>query len=290
MNASRLSRSRSGSRRAAAAKSFSPRRTAALGAMVVAAGGVFSFAGCASDHHAATASATADEEVGQITMPLVTQVNGHAYRLRNIYIYIWGPQTSTQLYDSGDTGLTALSTTLSTGTYTAYLYDGWTLERDDGTGAFSRVIANRISNPAVPFTILNGTTSTVSYQFQTDGVIVTIGAGQLRVTAGVEEIAAACTPFGADCGDGAWCPPTTLTAMPRACVTAGATPVGAPCVSPTECVASASCFDLGAGPVCAALCPPEQFGGPCGDSTSTCQAVGTEYGICRPAAPESATP
>src|SRR4051812_49656550 len=127
MNASRLSSSRCGSRRAAAAKSFSPRRAAALGAIVVAAGGVVSSAGCASDHAAPTASA--DEEVGTIALPLVTQANGHAYRLRNVYVYIWGPQTSTQLYDSGDTGLTALSTTLTTGTYTAYLNDGWTLER-----------------------------------------------------------------------------------------------------------------------------------------------------------------
>lgn len=268
-----------------ACRNFGSRRAlTALGALMLAVAAAVSPAGCAADDHAPASGAAVDEEVGVIALPLTTQVNGHTYRLRNVSLYISGPQ-STYLYDSGDSAQTAISTTLPTGTYYAYLYDGWRLERDDGTGAFWPVVANRLSGPA-SFTIFNGATSTLSYQFQTDGVIVTVGSGQLRVTAGVQEIPAVCTPFGTDCGDGAWCPPTTLTAMARACVAAGATPVGSRCASPTECVANASCFDLGEGPVCAALCPPAQFDGPCSDASTVCQAAaGAEFGVCRPAGP-----
>jgi hypothetical protein len=222
-------------------------------------------------------------ELGTIALPLTTQANGNSYRLRNVYVVIAGPQF-VQLFDGGDPSQTALTATLTTGSYTAYLYGGWTLERDDGSGNFSPVVANLASSSAVGFTIFNGATSTVSYQFQTDGVIVTVGSAQLRVTATVNEVDAACTPFGAGCGEGFWCPPTTLTGMARACIPAGATPVGSPCADPTECVSNASCFDLGTGPVCAALCPSSQFDAAC-DGGGTCRALGAEYGVCGPADP-----
>jgi hypothetical protein len=69
---------------------------------------------------------------------------------------------------AGDASQAALATTLATGTYTAFLCNGWRLERDDGNGTFAPVTASLASNPAVAFTIYNGATSTVSYEFQTD--------------------------------------------------------------------------------------------------------------------------
>src|SRR3954454_7573694 len=145
-------------------------------------------------------------DVGTIALPLVTTTNGHTYRLRNVVISISGPQF-TQLFSSADPNETTLSATLQTGSYSAFLF-GWTLERDDGAGNFAAVSATLVSSVAATFTTFNGATSTVSYQFQTDGVIVTVGAGQLRVTATVDETAAVCTPFGTDCLAGTWCPPT----------------------------------------------------------------------------------
>jgi hypothetical protein len=207
--------------------------------------------GCGSEDHATAP----DAQVGTVALPLVTQTNGHTYRLRNPFIIISGP-TFAQLFDSGDPTQTALSATLSTGSYQAFLLNGWSLERDDGTGTFAPVTAMLASSSSVAFTIFNGTTSTISFEFQTDGVIVTVGSGALRVTATVNEIGATCTPFGADCGAGTWCPPTTLTGAARACIVEGGTPLGAACASPLDCAANASCFDLGGGPVCAALCPP----------------------------------
>jgi len=248
-------------------------------ATMLAAAAAVTPAGCGAE----VAAPAQPEELGEIALRLTTQANDHTYRLRNVFVAIYGPQY-TQLSDGGDPSQTALSATLATGNYTAYLYGGWSLERDDGAGNFLSVMASLASSSAVEFTIFNGATSTVSYQFQTDGVIVTVGSGGLRVTATVSEVGAACTPFGNDCGEGTWCPPTTLTGMARACIATGATPLGSLCASPTECVANASCFELGAGPVCAALCPSTQFDSPC-EGGGTCQAMGAEYGVCRPVEP-----
>jgi hypothetical protein len=247
--------------------------SAAVAAMLIAAAP----AGCASG-----SSAESDGTVGTVSLPLVSQANGHTYRLRNLVIYVSGPQF-VQLVDSGDLGQTALAATLTTGSYSAFLLPGWTLERDDGAGGFSQVLGTLVSSSSVSFTIFDGATSTLAYQFRTDGVIVTVGAGNLQVVLDVDEVGAACTPFGTDCGAGAWCPPTTLTGTARACIPQGATPTGAACGSPLECVANASCFDLGSGPICAALCPPSQFGGSC-DGGGACQPAGAEYGVCWPAA------
>jgi hypothetical protein len=234
--------------------------------------------GCGSEP--GTAGRAAD--LGTIALPLVTQTQGHTYRLSNVFISISGPQFA-QLFSSTDPNETSLSTTLQTGGYSAFLFFGWTLERDDGTGNFTAVAATLVSNPVVNFTIFNGATSSVSYQFETDGVIVMVGAGQLKVTASVNEIAAVCTPFGTDCPEGSWCPPTALTGSRRACIAAGTTALGQPCAGPADCVGNASCFDLGTGPVCAALCPAGDFDAACA-SGGTCQPAGPDYGVCRPSA------
>ena len=172
----------------------------------------------------------------------------------------------------------ALSTTLQTGAYTAYLVD-WNLERDDGSGTFFPIQARLISSYAVDFSVFNGTTTTVSYQFDTDGVIVTVGSGTLKVTVAVDETSAVCTPFADDCGPDSWCPPTGLTGAPRACVTAGIIARGQPCSAPSDCVANTSCFDLGSGPICAELCPVDVVGAECA-SGGTCAAAGRDYGVC----------
>lgn len=227
----------------------------------------------------------ADESArsGVMSLPLIASANGHKYRLSNTYVYISGPQ-STQLFSSEDPNETALSATLQTGAYTAYLFS-WSLELDDGSGIFRPVQATLISSNAVGFSIYNGTTSTVSYQFRTDGVIVTVGSGALKVAVVVDEAPATCTPFSDDCGPDAWCPPTSLTGAPRACVAAGPVAIGEPCITPTECVANASCFDLGSGPVCAELCPLGSGEFSCA-SGGTCTAAGLDYGVCQAGAAE----
>lgn len=261
------------------------RRDRSFVAVVVV--GVFA-AGCGGESPPSSSGVSAVADIGTVSMPLVTDTGGHRYRLRNASISISGPQ-NLQLATSDDPAETELSASLPTGSYFAYLYTAWTLERDDGAGQFLPVQAEMLSSPAVSFSIFNGATTTLGFRFRSDGVVVEVGSGQLKVTVSVEETPPVCTPFAAPdgCGGGTWCPPSGLTGLPRACVIAGATEVGLPCLGPTDCVAGAACIEADGGAVCTALCPAGDAGLAC-PSGGSCQAVRADYGVCVPAAPDGA--
>jgi hypothetical protein len=216
---------------------------------------------------------------GTLELPLVSRVNGHTYRLRGGYLYVSG---AAYQYIELTSDAPKVSLSLPTGDYYASLYQSG-LERDDGNGNFVPVMTTQVSSYYVPFQIFNGATSTVAFEFETDGVIVRVGSGTLDVRVDVSELPAVCTPFGSECGEGAWCPPTELTGEPRGCVATGPLSAGDSCASPLDCGADASCFDFGSGPVCAALCDAGLFGAPCSEDTE-CVAAGLEYGVCTPVA------
>jgi uncharacterized membrane protein YgcG len=228
---------------------------------------------CSSD-----ASPVESTTTGTLNLPLVTSAGGNIYRLDAI-IYIYGP-TYTQLYTSDDPNETTLSTVLQTGSYTAYLNNYQLLKRNEA-GQFVPVSATLVSNYYAYFSIFDRTTTTISFQFETDGVIVQVGAGNLNVEVGVTETPPICNVLGDGCSDGLWCAPPELTGSPLACVTAGSVAAGEACSGPTDCVANASCFDFGGGPYCAELCLKPQFGKACA-SGGTCVEAGSEYGICVP--------
>jgi hypothetical protein len=215
---------------------------------------------------------------GTVTMPLITTVGDNTYRL-NAVLEIYGP-TFTFLSTSDDPAETSLSTPLPTGDYTAYL-SNWSLEILDASGNFVPVSATLTSAYYANFTIFNQSTSTIAFQFETDGVVVTVGAGRLNVNFGITEVPAVCAIFGSDCAAGSWCAPPELTGSPLSCIGEGAVPVGQVCLSPRDCVANASCFDFGGGAVCGALCAPAEFDAACA-SGGTCIPVGAEYGVCVP--------
>jgi hypothetical protein len=172
-----------------------------------------------------------------------------------------------------------LRASLQSGSYFAGL-SSWSLEKQRADGTFAPVQALLASSSFVTFAIENGTTTTISFKFQTDGIIVEIGRGDLVVDVDVEEVPPVCAPLGSGCADGAWCPPPELTGTAIACAVAGPVAVGEPCNAPTDCVANATCIDPGEGPVCAALCASSAFGVAC-DSGGTCEAAGMTYGVCR---------
>ena len=216
---------------------------------------------------------------GTLEMPLVTEVDGHEYRLSGGYLYVSGP--TFQYVDLlGDVERVSLS--LPTGEYYAVLQFPL-LERDDGSGNFVAVDATLVSNNPLPFRIYDGTTSSIAFEFETNGAIVRIGAGSLDIRIDVTETPAICTPFTNDCGEGFWCPPSELTGAPRQCVSAGPLLPGEPCASPIDCSAESSCFDFGGGPVCASLCAASEFDAACAGG-GECVAAGIEYGVCTPVA------
>jgi hypothetical protein len=230
--------------------------------------------GCSEDP--APAPEPEQTAAGSLSLPLLAQAGGHTYRLQGS-MYVSGP--SFTYLDLG-TDAEVVTTTLPTGSYYGYLY-WWTLLRDDGSGNFQPVQATLLSSVSPSFSIFNQTTSTISFEFETDGQIVKVGSGSLRVEVAVSEKAPICTPLGDGCPDGTWCAPSELTGAPLACVAEGAVALGEKCSSPLDCVAGASCFDFGAGPICARLCSSADFEQPC-DEGGTCTAQGAEYGVCVP--------
>ena len=229
--------------------------------------------GCSSGSQAEESAATG---TGTVSMPLVTTVGSHTYRLQG-GMYFNGP-TFTSLDISAD--VPVLTATLPTGSYWAYLYY-WSLTRDDGTGNFVPVSATLVSNSQPSFSIYNQTTTTISFQFETDGQIVTVGAGQLNVAIDVHEAASLCTVLGDDCPAESWCAPTELTGAALRCVPSGPVAIGQSCTGPTDCSANSSCFDLGAGARCHRLCTSAQFNQPCGGD-EICTPKSTSYGVCVP--------
>lgn len=225
---------------------------------------------CSSDSsHEAEAAAS-----GTFVMPLLASAGGHNYRLQGA-LYVSGP---TFLAFDLNTESPTLSANLPSGTYLANLY-AWSLTLDDGSGNFVPVSANLASSSVPTFTIFNQTTTAVSFQFETDGQLVTVGSGRLNIDVTVSEATPVCAPLGGGCPAGSWCAPSELTGSPLRCVAAGPTAEGAACSSPTDCAANTSCFDFGSGAVCARLCSSADFNQPCA-SGSTCTPQGADYGVC----------
>jgi hypothetical protein len=213
---------------------------------------------------------------------LITTVGDHTYRV-NLWLQLYGPEYRfISPYDFLDA--TSIVLALLAGDYTAYL-ERYELELETEEG-FVPVSSNLISSYYVDFTIHNQSTTTISFQFETDGVIVTVGSGNLIVDVGVTETTPYCTPLGDDCGEGWWCAPPELTGQPLACLPSGTVELGESCTSPRDCVGNSSCFDFGAGAVCGALCLAGGFGEPC-ESGGTCIQSGIAYGVC---VPEGGTP
>jgi hypothetical protein len=232
--------------------------------------------GCsADDSDAETAVAS-----GSLELPLVSSAGGHTYRLNGGYLYVYSYDVGYSTYVDLGGDVPSVSVSLRTGHYRASLNNPG-LVRDDGTGNFLPVRADLVSSETVDFDIYDGTTSSIAFEFETDGALVRVGAGSLDVRVEVTEGAAVCTPFANDCGEGSWCPPTELTGRPRECVATGAHAVGDACSGPLDCVADSSCFDFGGGPACAALCPASSVGEACAEGV-TCVAAGSDYGVCTP--------
>lgn len=215
--------------------------------------------------------------VGHLSLPMQTSVGEHTYVLTDVSLWIAPSGT----YSSSSPSDEALSIALNPGEYVAQL-QSWALNRKLKGGRLERVDSVLLSAAEVPFTIQNGATTTLSFQFETDGQIITIGAGDLRVIAEVTEAEPVCSPLGEGCDEGFYCAPTELTGKPLACIPHGELAVGEGCSSPSECGANSTCLRFGGGEArCAALCESSQFDEPC-ESGGVCSARGEDYGACTP--------
>lgn len=220
-------------------------------------------------------------DLGTLELPLRATSNGHTYQLSG-YVRIeqdpYGPPYySNYVPLDGD----VVSVDLPAGRYFSDLQD-WLLSREVD-GSLLRVQADLLSPARQAITVFAGSKSTLTYRFSTDGFVIATGTGGVDITVAVHETTPDCTPFGAGCGGGTWCAPTELTGRAVACIEHGSVPVGAPCMSPTSCVADATCRSASPGgvgaAVCTRLCPTSELGEECADG-GRCTLSESGYGIC----------
>jgi hypothetical protein len=113
-------------------------RLVAIGALAAVVPG--SLAGCATD------DALDDVPTGTLSVNLVGQApSGAVYRLRDAVITVTGPGSIKVFNTEDDPSRTELSASVSTGSYSAQLRDGWRIEHVDG-----------LSSTTVPATLLSG--------------------------------------------------------------------------------------------------------------------------------------
>lgn len=135
-------------------------------------------AGCALEPGSETETSTSDPgKTGTVSLNLQgVAPNGTVYQLRQATFTInTTPPTILNSDDSLPTA-TALSTTLTEGSYLVTLQPGWLLDKVDPIfGTSTPVQATLVSaNPAVAF-VQAGNTKNVTFQFESSGAVITTG-------------------------------------------------------------------------------------------------------------------
>ena len=135
---------------------------------------------------------------GQISLSLTAESQaGVVYRLRNATFEIYNSVDPLNAVDvvSTETDPTAnsIAVTVDPGTYGVVLLDGWRVHRVDPGGDVP-VEARLLSSATVVVSVTPGGVAPATFEFQTDGVVITTGPGQIDINVSIEE-----TPL---CGEG----------------------------------------------------------------------------------------
>ncbi len=210
--------------------------------------------------------------VGKVSMPLVAQVGGVAYRLAMASFEVTG-NTAIVLSSDDDPEAEALTATLPRGTYQVTLVPGWRLLRVEAGVSTEVDTAFLITPNPTSVDIAAGTTAGVVFKFGVPNGTVTFG-GTLQITI---DVLTACDPLSAtSCGPDQTCflGPEVGECRPPAM---SPHPVGEDCADNGECDPIAVCVDTGAGQTCLALC---SLGTECGPGVP-CNPINVDnYGVC----------
>jgi hypothetical protein len=106
--------------------------------------------------------------VGQLQLGLASGFGDERYRLASASFDIEGATTTLSLGTEDDATSDTLQRALPQGDYSVRLRDGWQLERLSSAGA-TLVAAELSSENPIPFSILAGELTTVTFQFRTRG-------------------------------------------------------------------------------------------------------------------------
>jgi hypothetical protein len=235
-------------------------------AALVGLGTSAAVAGCALEPGSGTdevSSTDGTSNTGTVRLDLQGQAqNGTLYRLRLATFTISSTPPITLSSDGANATATTISQALPAGSYLVTLQNGWVLDKVVGATA-TPVQATLTSAQSQMFGIQPGASTSVTYQFQTNGVTVTTGT--LNIGIGVTETDGGAPSFCMPaCPANTWCGPSPTG--------------GAACLTPGSAPLNGMCSTAPMGVTCAAnlLCvaPP-------GSTSGTCRPV------CNPGAPNS---
>ncbi|MEY4548796.1 MAG: hypothetical protein RL685_4991, partial [Pseudomonadota bacterium] len=189
-----------------------------------AAGSVFP---TACDDSSKTVLDVVPTEQGQIQLSLVgTSSAGTAYRLRQAIIVVQGPSSTIFLDSDVDPNSTTLGATVPVGVYSAFLQEGWILERLSDTGQAQPLSATLLSTNPIEFAVNTGLSTRVPLRFGVGDETIDVGAFDIVLEVAEGQNAGAVCSSNADCGAGQTCCPGGFLGT---CQTLAA---GAACVLP----------------------------------------------------------
>jgi len=155
--------------------------------------------GCGAD--GAPAPTPNGDGTGTIELALSSMSGGATYVLANATFLVEriqpppepGEISGIRLHSADATGAD-LTASLEVGRYTVRLLDGWQIERQDSPSNLVPVHATLQSANPVTVSILSGKKTTVTFQFQTNGIPLTFGPGSIDINIGVATCDVAAPP------------------------------------------------------------------------------------------------
>ena len=133
---------------------------------------------------------------GTVRLPLTATVGANNYVLSGTFVITNSTGVTTTLSSTSASAAATLVTTLGVGQYTITLLPGWQLSIVSSSGTTSPIAATLLSPATQSVNITNQQNTTVTYQFNSNGVVIQTGQGQLTVQLGVTENAGGATSAG----------------------------------------------------------------------------------------------
>jgi len=144
---------------------------------------------------------------GQLQLNLIGVSNtGNAYRLRQAIIVVQGPSSTIFLNSDEDPDATSLGASVAVGSYSAFLQEGWILERlSDSGGTPQPLRATLLSPNPVGFSVAGGEATIVPLRFSVGDETVDVGSFDIVLEVEEQSSQAAICSTDADCGSGQTC-------------------------------------------------------------------------------------
>jgi hypothetical protein len=173
---------------------------------LVVLGGIASVLPTACDGGSTTLIEAVSQE-GQIQLNLVgVSSSGTSYRLRRAIIVVQGPSSTTFLDSDQDPDSSSLGASVPAGFYTAFLQEGWSLERlSEGGGKAQALRATLLSANPMGFSVAAGEPTRVPLRFSVGDETVDVGSFDIVLEVQERARAASLCSSNADCATGQTC-------------------------------------------------------------------------------------